>query len=154
MPKGHDQTSAQVSISEAARLAHVSPRTLRRWEQAGKLTVDRSGPRPRVDVAELLRLGVLDKVGADLGALGAETGQAGRVSASAPRRVDIGESAELAALQAEKVRLEDEVRWLRGRVESLEGAVQQLALPAPELEEASSKGGGAWARGWAWFWGR
>jgi len=151
MGQGQNGTGARVSLSEAARRARVSRKTLRRWELAGTLSVDRSGPQPRVDIAELLRLGVLDRVGADMG-------HAGQMSQDVPGQVGAtAEASELAALRAERDRLQDEVRWLRGRIEHLEGTIGQLALPAARAETpapSSPDSRGRWARWWGWFVGR
>jgi hypothetical protein len=153
-----------VRIAEAARLAGVAPKTVRRWAAKGRISLDRSGAQPQVPVAELLRIGVLDKVGPEGHSRDTGQGHAGPLSRNVPDMRDIDRDTELAVLRAEKRRLEeavqardDEVRWLRGRIEHLEATVGQLALPPARPEEAPAQPPGRasrWARFAAWFWGR
>lgn len=143
--------TALVTMTEAGRLAGVSAKTIRRWADKGRISLDRSQPRPRVPVAELLRIGVLDHVDTP--------GVSGH---PASEKADIGREAELAELRAEKQRLEQELgRWreqaesLRRSVEQLTETVGQLALPAAREEPAvPADPPGRAARWWAWFWGR
>ena len=157
MTQGQDATGAHVSKAEAARLAGVSRKTLDRWEASGKLSVDRSGSKPMIQVDELLRLGLLDRVRG--GALGPATsvGHPAPVSQNDAARWDIEREAEMAGLRAENARLQDEVAWLRQHAEALQATVR-LALPPArplvEVEAQRPQAPGRLRRWWAWFVGR
>jgi hypothetical protein len=138
---------AWASLAEAARLTGKSEKTLKRWAAAGKLTIDRSSGRPRIQVADLIALGLVDKVGESVGGHD-------RTQVDIADRTELDRLAgELAAARARAEDLERDRDAWRLQAQRLAEAMTQLALP-PAPEEPPLKPPPKRRGFWAWFTGR
>ena len=68
-------TQQEITVREAARRAHRSEETIRRWIWSGRLPARKRGNSYRIDIAQLDRIAVVyDPPGADRAATGDELG--------------------------------------------------------------------------------
>ena len=113
--------SELLTVPEAAKVAGVSERTMRRWATSGHVRTVGRGPRRRVVAASL----------SEPAATNGQPGHEGRSSRSTVSATPVIES----ATAAEADRLADLVRELTGRVSDLSAAAAMWQARAQVLDE-------------------
>lgn len=131
---------AFLSFAKAGQLIGKDPRTLRRWEQKGKLTVDRATGTPRVPIAELERLNVLPQQAP--GHDSQQTDRApGALSGAGPAPTD-----------NELIRLRSELEEVRADRDAWRQQAQALIRALPARAETTEGEDPEPGRRWWQFW--